>query len=36
MTADRRWAAVVRAGEAGVRVDLWLAGRLGGLSRMRV
>ena len=36
MTADQHWAAVVEAGEAGARVDLWLAGRLAGLSRMRV
>jgi 23S rRNA pseudouridine1911/1915/1917 synthase len=36
MTADRRWAGVVGAGDAGMRVDLWLAERLGDLSRMRV
>ena len=36
MTADRRWAGVVGAGDAGRRVDLWLAERLGDLSRMRV
>jgi len=32
----RQWSGVVEGGEGGVRVDLWLAGRLGGLSRMRV
>jgi 23S rRNA pseudouridine1911/1915/1917 synthase len=36
MEPDRSWVGVVEAGEGGVRVDLWLAGRLGGLSRMRV
>jgi 23S rRNA pseudouridine1911/1915/1917 synthase len=32
----RRWVGVVGAAESGMRVDLWVAGRLGDLSRMRV
>jgi 23S rRNA pseudouridine1911/1915/1917 synthase len=36
MTEERRWAGVVAAGEGGTRVDLWVAGRLAELSRMRV
>jgi len=36
MTADQHWSGVVEAGDAGGRVDLWVAGRLGGVSRMRV
>ena len=36
MTADQHWEGVVEAAEAGGRVDSWLAGRLGGVSRMRV
>lgn len=34
--AARHWTGVVGAGEAGVRVDSWVAERLSGLSRMRV
>lgn len=34
--SDRRWAGSVAVGEAGARLDVWLAERLGGLSRMRV
>jgi 23S rRNA pseudouridine1911/1915/1917 synthase len=34
--ADRQWTEVVDAEHAGVRLDQWLAGRLGELSRMRV
>ena len=33
---DRSWAGVGGAGERGARVDVWLAARLEGLSRMRV
>jgi 23S rRNA pseudouridine1911/1915/1917 synthase len=36
MTDDQHWVGVVESTEGGVRVDLWLAGRVGGLSRMRV
>ena len=32
----REWTGTVSAGEAGGRLDLWLAGRLGELSRIRV
>jgi 23S rRNA pseudouridine1911/1915/1917 synthase len=33
---DRSWAGIVESTEAGVRLDLWLAGRLAGVSRTRV
>jgi 23S rRNA pseudouridine1911/1915/1917 synthase len=36
MTTDQHWAGLVEVPETGRRVDLWLAGRLGGMSRMRV
>lgn len=36
MTSERHWSGVVGAGERGMRVDLWVAGQLGDLSRMRV
>ncbi|HSB40370.1 MAG TPA: S4 domain-containing protein, partial [Methylomirabilota bacterium] len=32
----RQWVGVVGSAESGMRVDLWVAGRLGDLSRMRV
>jgi len=32
----REWSGEVEVGEGGVRVDLWVAGRVGGVSRMRV
>ena len=36
MTPDRHWAGVVDVAEAGGRLDAWLTGHLGGMSRMRV
>jgi 23S rRNA pseudouridine1911/1915/1917 synthase len=33
---DRQWVGVLGAAESGMRVDLWVAGRLAELSRMRV
>jgi 23S rRNA pseudouridine1911/1915/1917 synthase len=36
VTGDQHWVGVVESTEGGVRVDRWLAGRLPGLSRMRV
>jgi 23S rRNA pseudouridine1911/1915/1917 synthase len=36
MTTDQHWAGVVEVPEAGRRVDVWVAGRLRGMSRMRV